>query len=200
VRWARHLRHAHRPTSARAYTTRAAGSNCPPTCQPSALLAKDVPALPVAVSAALRTSGYAKGSRSSCDFGYNHLMSVTIATWLRINTPSRAPLSSPGATYAAMALAAVGPPGAAERSLFSSTKPIILPEKASREVHRLTLHIRSRRRWLEVSRSQQRRSYPRRPCRCLLLGERRCAPFSVVSRMNTGHPSRQIHRRGNRAG
>ncbi len=43
----------------------------------------------------------------------------------------------PGATYAAMALAAVGAPARAENVFFY--EPIILPEKASREVQ-LTLH------------------------------------------------------------
>ena len=43
----------------------------------------------------------------------------------------------PGATYAAMALAAVGPPARVKDVFFY--EPIILPEKSSREVQ-LTLH------------------------------------------------------------
>ncbi|OBJ48074.1 type I polyketide synthase [Mycobacterium sp. 1423905.2] len=73
---------------------------------------------------------------ASGDSVYTSRLSVKSQPWLADHV-IYGTVVVPGATYAAMALAAVGPPGRVQDVFFY--EPIILPEKASREVQ-LTLH------------------------------------------------------------
>ncbi len=73
---------------------------------------------------------------ASGDSVYTSRLSVKSQPWLSDHV-IYGTVVVPGATYAAMALAAVGPPGRVQDVYFY--EPIILPEKASREVQ-LTLH------------------------------------------------------------
>ena len=73
---------------------------------------------------------------ASGDSVYTSRLSVKSQPWLSDHV-IYGTVVVPGATYAAMALAAVGPPGRVQDVFFY--EPIILPEKASREVQ-LTLH------------------------------------------------------------
>jgi acyl transferase domain-containing protein/NADPH:quinone reductase-like Zn-dependent oxidoreductase/acyl carrier protein len=73
---------------------------------------------------------------ASGDSVYTSRLSVKSQPWLSDHV-IYGTVVVPGATYAAMALAAVGPPGRVKDVFFY--EPIILPEKASREVQ-LTLH------------------------------------------------------------
>ena len=73
---------------------------------------------------------------ASGDSVYTSRLSVKSQPWLSDHV-IYGTVVVPGATYAAMALAAVGPPGRVKEVFFY--EPIILPEKASREVQ-LTLH------------------------------------------------------------
>ncbi|MDV3126102.1 SDR family NAD(P)-dependent oxidoreductase [Mycobacterium sp. 21AC1] len=73
---------------------------------------------------------------ASGDTVYTSRLSVKSQPWLSDHV-IYGTVVVPGATYAAMALAAVGPPGRVKDVFFY--EPIILPEKASREVQ-LTLH------------------------------------------------------------
>ncbi|HZC90109.1 MAG TPA: SDR family NAD(P)-dependent oxidoreductase, partial [Mycobacterium sp.] len=84
------------------------------------------------------TSGLLGGAKdlASGDSVYTSRLSVKSQPWLSDHV-IYGTVVVPGATYAAMALAAVGPPGRVKEVFFY--EPIILPEKASREVQ-LTLH------------------------------------------------------------
>jgi acyl transferase domain-containing protein/D-arabinose 1-dehydrogenase-like Zn-dependent alcohol dehydrogenase/acyl carrier protein len=73
---------------------------------------------------------------ASGDSVYTSRLSVKSQPWLSDHV-IYGTVVVPGATYAAMALAAVGTPGRVQEVFFY--EPIILPEKASREVQ-LTLH------------------------------------------------------------
>ncbi len=73
---------------------------------------------------------------ASGDTVYTSRLSVKSQPWLSDHV-IYGTVVVPGATYAAMALAAVGPPARVQDVFFY--EPIILPEKASREVQ-LTLH------------------------------------------------------------
>ena len=73
---------------------------------------------------------------ASGDRVYTSRLSVKSQPWLADHV-IYGTVVVPGATYAAMALAAVGPPGRVQNVYFY--EPIILPEKASREVQ-LSLH------------------------------------------------------------
>ena len=73
---------------------------------------------------------------ASGDSVYTSRLSVKSQPWLSDHV-IYGTIVVPGATYAAMALAAVGAPGRVKEVFFY--EPIILPEKASREVQ-LTLH------------------------------------------------------------
>ena len=73
---------------------------------------------------------------ASGDSVYTSRLSVKSQPWLADHV-IYGTVVVPGATYAAMALAAVGPPGRVQNVYFY--EPIILPEKASREVQ-LSLH------------------------------------------------------------
>jgi acyl transferase domain-containing protein/NADPH:quinone reductase-like Zn-dependent oxidoreductase/acyl carrier protein len=73
---------------------------------------------------------------ASGDSVYTSRLSVKSQPWLADHV-IYGTVVVPGATYAAMALAAVGPPGRLQDVYFY--EPIILPEKASREVQ-LSLH------------------------------------------------------------
>lgn len=73
---------------------------------------------------------------ASGDSVYTSRLSVKSQPWLSDHV-IYGTVVVPGATYAAMALAAVGPPARVQDVFFY--EPIILPEKASREVQ-LTLH------------------------------------------------------------
>ncbi len=73
---------------------------------------------------------------ASGDSVYTSRLSVKSQPWLSDHV-IYGTVVVPGATYAAMALAAVGPPARVKDVFFY--EPIILPEKASREVQ-LTLH------------------------------------------------------------
>ncbi|HSS25262.1 MAG TPA: SDR family NAD(P)-dependent oxidoreductase, partial [Mycobacterium sp.] len=73
---------------------------------------------------------------ASGDSVYTSRLSVKSQPWLSDHV-IYGTVVVPGATYAAMALAAVGPPGRVQDVYFY--EPIILPEKASREVQ-LSLH------------------------------------------------------------
>jgi acyl transferase domain-containing protein/short-subunit dehydrogenase/acyl carrier protein len=73
---------------------------------------------------------------ASGDSVYTSRLSVKSQTWLSDHV-IYGTVVVPGATYAAMALAAVGPPARVKDVFFY--EPIILPEKSSREVQ-LTLH------------------------------------------------------------
>ena len=73
---------------------------------------------------------------ASGDTVYTSRLSVKSQPWLSDHV-IYGTVVVPGATYAAMALAAVGPPARVKEVFFY--EPIILPEKASREVQ-LTLH------------------------------------------------------------
>ncbi|MCZ8379917.1 SDR family NAD(P)-dependent oxidoreductase [Mycobacterium sp. CPCC 205372] len=73
---------------------------------------------------------------ASGDVVYTSRLSVRSQPWLSDHV-IYGTVVVPGATYAAMALAAVGPPARVKEVFFY--EPIILPEKASREVQ-LTLH------------------------------------------------------------
>ncbi len=73
---------------------------------------------------------------ASGDSVYTSRLSVKSQPWLADHV-IYGTVVVPGATYAAMALAAVGPPGRVQDVFFY--EPIILPEKASREVQ-LSLH------------------------------------------------------------
>lgn len=73
---------------------------------------------------------------ASGDSVYTSRLSVKSQPWLSDHV-IYGTVVVPGATYAAMALAAVGPPGRVQDVFFY--EPIILPEKSSREVQ-LTLH------------------------------------------------------------
>ncbi|ORB12047.1 type I polyketide synthase [Mycobacterium noviomagense] len=73
---------------------------------------------------------------ASGDSVYTSRLSVKSQPWL-VDHVIYGTVVVPGATYAAMALAAVGPPARVKDVYFY--EPIILPEKASREVQ-LTLH------------------------------------------------------------
>ena len=73
---------------------------------------------------------------ASGDSVYTSRLSVKSQPWLSDHV-IYGTVVVPGATYAAMALAAVGPPARAKDVFFY--EPIILPEKSSREVQ-LTLH------------------------------------------------------------
>jgi acyl transferase domain-containing protein/NADPH:quinone reductase-like Zn-dependent oxidoreductase/acyl carrier protein len=73
---------------------------------------------------------------ASGDTVYTSRLSVKSQPWLADHV-IYGTVVVPGATYAAMALAAVGPPGRVQNVYFY--EPIILPEKASREVQ-LSLH------------------------------------------------------------
>ena len=73
---------------------------------------------------------------ASGDAVYTSRLSVKSQPWLSDHV-IYGTVVVPGATYAAMALAAVGPPARVKEVFFY--EPIILPEKASREVQ-LTLH------------------------------------------------------------
>ena len=86
-------------------------------------------------SAALGILGSAKDLASG-DSVYTSRLSVKSQPWLADHV-IYGTVIVPGATYAAMALAAVGTPARAEDVFFY--EPIILPEKSSREVQ-LTLH------------------------------------------------------------
>jgi acyl transferase domain-containing protein/D-arabinose 1-dehydrogenase-like Zn-dependent alcohol dehydrogenase/acyl carrier protein len=79
--------------------------------------------------------GSAKGLASG-DTVYTSRLSVKSQPWLSDHV-IYGTVVVPGATYAAMALAAVGPPARVKDVFFY--EPIILPEKASRELQ-LTLH------------------------------------------------------------
>jgi acyl transferase domain-containing protein/acyl carrier protein len=83
-------------------------------------------------------SGILGGAKdlASGDCVYTSRLSVKSQPWLSDHV-IYGTVVVPGATYAAMALAAVGPPGRVQDVFFY--EPIILPEKASREVQ-LTLH------------------------------------------------------------
>ena len=73
---------------------------------------------------------------ASGDTVYTSRLSVKSQPWLADHV-IYGTVVVPGATYAAMALAAVGPPGRVQNVYFY--EPIILPEKASREVQ-LSMH------------------------------------------------------------
>ncbi|MDT5064468.1 MAG: hypothetical protein QOK02_623, partial [Mycobacterium sp.] len=73
---------------------------------------------------------------SSGDTVYTSRLSVKSQPWLSDHV-IYGTVVVPGATYAAMALAAIGPPAGVKDVFFY--EPIILPEKSSREVQ-LTLH------------------------------------------------------------
>src|SRR6185312_13032746 len=73
---------------------------------------------------------------ASGDSVYTSRLSVKSQPWLSDHVIFGT-VVVPGATYAAMALAAVGPPARVKDVFFY--EPIILPEKSSREVQ-LTLH------------------------------------------------------------
>src|SRR4029077_20191315 len=73
---------------------------------------------------------------ASGDSVYTSRLSVKSQPWLSDHV-IYGTVVVPGATYAAMALAAVGPPARVKDVFFY--EPIILPEKTSREVQ-LTLH------------------------------------------------------------
>lgn len=73
---------------------------------------------------------------ASGDRVYTSRLSVKSQPWLADHV-IYGTVVVPGATYAAMALAAIGPPGRVQNVYFY--EPIILPEKASREVQ-LSLH------------------------------------------------------------
>lgn len=73
---------------------------------------------------------------ASGDMVYTSRLSVKTQPWLAHHV-IYGTVVVPGATYAAMALAAVGPPARVQDVFFY--EPIILPDKASREVQ-LTLH------------------------------------------------------------
>lgn len=75
---------------------------------------------------------------ASGDSVYTSRLSVKSQPWLADHV-IYGTVVVPGATYAAMALAAVGPPARVQEVFFY--EPIILPEKSSREVQ-LTLHPR----------------------------------------------------------
>ncbi|GFG67672.1 putative polyketide synthase [Mycobacterium kubicae] len=83
-------------------------------------------------------SGILGGAKdlASGDSVYTSRLSVKTQPWLSDHV-IYGTVVVPGATYAAMALAAVGPPGRVQDVFFY--EPIILPERASREVQ-LTLH------------------------------------------------------------
>ncbi|MGA5462184.1 SDR family NAD(P)-dependent oxidoreductase [Mycobacterium sp. NPDC050041] len=83
-------------------------------------------------------SGILGGAKdlASGDVVYTSRLSVRSQPWLSDHV-IYGTVVVPGATYAAMALAAVGPPARVKEVFFY--EPIILPEKASREVQ-LTLH------------------------------------------------------------
>ncbi|ORW51286.1 polyketide synthase [Mycobacterium paraense] len=94
-----------------------------------------VPGLDGQVASVSGILGSAKDLASG-DCVYTSRLSVKSQPWLSDHV-IYGTVVVPGATYAAMALAAVGPPGRVRDVFFY--EPIILPEKASREVQ-LTLH------------------------------------------------------------
>ena len=85
---------------------------------------------------------------ASGDSVYTSRLSVKSQPWLADHV-IYGTVVVPGATYAAMALAAVGAPARVKDVFFY--EPIILPEKASREVQ-LTVHPARRRQRFDVHR------------------------------------------------
>ncbi|MCV7380588.1 polyketide synthase [Mycobacterium alsense] len=92
----------------------------------------------IAVDGAAPVSGILGSAKdlASGDSVYTSRLSVKSQPWLSDHV-IYGTVVVPGATYAAMALAAVGPPARVQDVFFY--EPIILPEKSSREVQ-LTLH------------------------------------------------------------
>lgn len=89
-------------------------------------------------SGGVSTSGILGGAKdlASGDTVYSNVLSVKTQPWLAHHV-IYGTVVVPGATYAAMALAAAGTPARVQEVFFY--EPIILPDKASREVQ-LTLH------------------------------------------------------------
>ena len=123
------------PISPQCIVIRGADSNYPPT-RSSAVASG--PRLPVSPSTVQRVSGILGSAKdlASGDSVYTSRLSVKSQPWLSDHV-IYGTVVVPGATYAAMALAAVGTPARVKDVFFY--EPIILPEKSSREVQ-LTLH------------------------------------------------------------
>ena len=126
----------HRPDFAQsASLSPVADSSCPPTRSSAAASGPRRPASPSDGPAVSGILGSAK-ELASGDSVYTSRLSVKSQPWLSDHV-IYGTVVVPGATYAAMALAAVGTPAHAKDVFFY--EPIILPEKASREVQ-LSLH------------------------------------------------------------
>ena len=135
-RWPRPMSLGIDPTSPRCTISRAAGSNYPPIRSSVELLAQD-DRHPRHRRSRRRSGilGCVKDLASG-DTVYTSRWSIKSQPWLAHHV-IYGTVVVPGATYAAMALAAVEAPAQVREVFFY--EPIILPEKTSREVQ-LTLH------------------------------------------------------------
>ena len=115
-----------------------ADSNCPPIRSSAVASGPKLPVSPASMIRALarRASWVVPKDLASGDSVYTSRLSVKSQPWLADHV-IYGTVVVPGATYAAMALAAVGPPARVQNVYFY--EPIILPEKVSREVQ-LSLH------------------------------------------------------------
>ena len=137
-RWPRSTSPGIGPTSLRCTIGHAAESNCPPIL--SSAVASG-PRLPTSAASMVRAlpdpeSWVAQRISPLATPSYTSRWSVKSQPWLSHHV-IYGTVVVPGATYAAMALAAVGTPAQVRDVFFY--EPIILPEKTSREVQ-LTLH------------------------------------------------------------
>ena len=136
-RGACHLLHLRAPAGLRRHGphTGAAGSNCRPIRSSAAATGPRPPVIRTDGTAVSGILGSAKDLASG-DTVYTNVLSVKTQPWLAHHV-IYGTVVVPGATYATMALAAAGAPARVKDVFFY--EPIILPEKASREVQ-LTMH------------------------------------------------------------
>ena len=124
-------------TSLRCNTGRSHDSNCPPIRSSVGASGRKASGITAESTVPLCPESWvAAKDLASGDSVYTSRLSVKSQPWLSDHV-IYGTIVVPGATYAAMALAAVGAPGRVKEVFFY--EPIILPEKASREVQ-LTLH------------------------------------------------------------
>ena len=128
TRWPRPTSAATDPISLRCIVSPVADSNCPPI-RSSAVASgprRPASAAPMVRAAVSGILGSAKDLASG-DTVYTSRLSVKSQPWLSDHV-IYGTVVVPGATYAAMALAAVGPPARVKDVFFY--EPIILPEKS----------------------------------------------------------------------
>ena len=145
---------------------RVADSNCPPIRSSAAASGPRRPASPAPIGRLRYPESWAAQRISPpATSVYTSRLSVKSQPWLSDHV-IYGTVVVPGATYAAMALAAVGPPARVKDVFFY--EPIILPEKSSREVQ-LTLHPLEDGGDVELQGAQP----PIRCSRCRMVAERR---------------------------